>query len=109
MPVEDELKPWETLGPNGKVVGKDPRTMAKGELEAIGHRDMSPLKALRLRCLDCCAGSDSEVRNCTARKCPSWPFRMGSSPWRRFKLTDAQRAHLARMNGGAEGDEGDQE
>ena len=51
-------------------------------LRAAGYRPMSPLRALRLRCLDCCLGSANEVRLCTAVSCPAWPFRLGSSPWR---------------------------
>jgi hypothetical protein len=31
---------------------------------ALGHMRMSPLKALRLRCIDCSGGSASEVRLC---------------------------------------------
>jgi hypothetical protein len=110
MSDDTELKPvefWQTRKPNGEVVGRDPRQMGKEELESLGHRDMSPMRALRLRCLDCCGGNDAEVRFCTARKCPSWPFRMGASPWRKFKLTDAQRENLkklaeSRAKGGAE-------
>jgi hypothetical protein len=34
-------------------------------------------KAIRLKCLDCCCGSASEVRRCESRKCPLWRFRMG--------------------------------
>lgn len=34
-------------------------------------------KAIRLKCLDCCAGSFSEVRQCTATKCALWRYRMG--------------------------------
>lgn len=34
-------------------------------------------KAIRLKCLDCCAGSYSEVRLCSATKCPLWRYRMG--------------------------------
>ena len=67
---------------SGWDVGRDPRRMTKSELEALGHRSISPMKALRLRCLDCCADQPSEVRLCTAVKCPSWPFRMGTNPWR---------------------------
>ena len=89
---------WQKANPNGEVVGKDPRTMTEDELKSLGHRDMSPMRALRLRCLDCCGGSDTEVRYCTAKKCPSWPFRMGSSPWRKFKLTDAQRENLKKLH-----------
>ena len=34
-------------------------------------------KAIRLKCLDCCCGSASEVRRCELRKCPLWKYRMG--------------------------------
>lgn len=64
------------------LVGRDPRTLTRAGLAAAGHRPMSPLKALRARCRDCCAGSVHEVRLCTAVACPSWPFRMGRNPWR---------------------------
>ena len=67
---------------DGQEVGRDPHQMTLGELVALGHSPMSPLKALRLRCIDCCAGSSLEVRLCTAVSCPSWPFRMGRNPWR---------------------------
>lgn len=34
-------------------------------------------KAIRLRCLDCCAGSSHEVKLCTAYGCGNWPYRLG--------------------------------
>ena len=34
-------------------------------------------KAVRYRCLDCCAGSPHEVRLCPSSGCALWPFRMG--------------------------------
>ena len=78
---------------HGHAIGRDPQTMTHDELQALGHERMSPLKALRLRCVDCCAGSTYEVRRCTAVECPSWPFRLGRSPWREKKvLTDEERA-----------------
>ena len=67
---------------DGQEVGRDPHQMTSGELVALGHNPMSPPKALRLRCIDCSAGSSLEVRLCTAASCPSWPFRMGRNPWR---------------------------
>lgn len=82
---------------NGWDVGRDPRRMTREELMAAGHQPMSPLKALRLRCLDCCAGQPSEVRLCTAVGCPSWPFRMRNNPWRK-EPSEAQmeaRRHAA--------------
>ena len=74
-------------------VGRDPRAMSTAELEQLGHARVAPLRALRLKCLDCCNGSAQEVRLCTAVDCPSWPFRMGKNPWRR-KLDQEERAAL---------------
>lgn len=82
-------------GPDGCMVGRDPRTMTQAELLALGHQAMSQGAALRAKCLDCCAGSPHEVRLCVAISCPSWPFRMGANPWRAPKqLSDEQRAVL---------------
>jgi hypothetical protein len=75
---------------DGSDVGRDPRKVSREELIAAGHRAISPLKALRLRCLDCCADQPSEVRLCTAVGCANWPFRLGTNPWRK-EPTDAQR------------------
>ena len=66
----------------GQGVGRDPHQMTLGELVALGHSPMSPLKALRLRCNDCYGGCLKSVRGCTSKDCPSWPFRMGRNPWR---------------------------
>lgn len=38
---------------------------------------ISRSKAIRLKCLDCCAGQSAEVRKCTATHCPLWRYRMG--------------------------------
>jgi len=38
---------------------------------------VSRSKAIRLKCLDCCAGQAAEVRKCPAVDCPLWRFRMG--------------------------------
>ncbi len=67
---------------DGYDVGRDPRAMSADELEQLGHARVSPLRALRLKCFDCCNESAQEVRLCTAVDCPSWPFRMGKNPWR---------------------------
>ena len=78
---------------DGFDVGRDPRAMSADDLEQLGHARVSPLRALRLKCLDCCNGSAQEVRLCTAIDCPNWPFRMGKNPWRR-KLDQEERAAL---------------
>lgn len=67
---------------NGYMVGRDPREMSADEFTAMGHERLSQGEAIRAKCLDCCAGSPHEVRLCVAVACPSWPFRMGSNPYR---------------------------
>ena len=47
---------------DGYDVGRDPRAMSADELEQSGHARVSPLRALRLKCLDCCNDSAQEVR-----------------------------------------------
>ena len=41
-----------------------------------------PLKAIRLKCRDCCNGKLSEIRRCNAEGCPLWIFRMGHNSQR---------------------------
>jgi hypothetical protein len=90
------LKPGREIGPDGHSVGCDPRKMTREELQALGHEHMSPVAALRKRCIDCCAGTPHEVRLCASVDCASWPFRMGVNPWReKRKLSGEHRAALA--------------
>jgi hypothetical protein len=85
---------------DGHNVGRDPRHMPHDELAALGHAAMSPLKALRLRCIDCSGGSANEVRLCTAMQCPAWPFRMGSNRGaRRRARRGATRRGLSPIEG----------
>ncbi len=43
---------------------------------------LTPLKAIRANCLDCCAGQRKEVRECHLTDCPLWEYRMGRNPRR---------------------------
>ena len=40
----------------------------------------TPVKAIRKKCLDCCAGSRKEVRECTVIKCAIYAYRFGKRP-----------------------------
>ena len=40
---------------------------------------LTPLKAVRAHCLDCCEGSAKEVRLCPATGCDSHPIRSGKN------------------------------
>lgn len=81
---------------DGYDVGRDPRTMSAGELTQLGHAQVAPLKALRMKCVNCCNGSAPEVRLCTAVDCPSRPFRMGRNPWT-GPVSDARREQGRRL------------
>jgi len=44
---------------------------------------LSPLKAIRAKCLDCVADQPQEVRLCPCESCPLWSYRMGHNPSRK--------------------------
>jgi hypothetical protein len=50
------------------------------DTEATEHSTPTPLRAVRLACLECCNGSANEVRQCVATSCPLWTFRFGHRP-----------------------------
>ena len=56
---------------------------------------MTPMKAIRANCLDC-NGTPNEVKLCTCKDCPLWPFRLGKNPnIKPRNLTDEQRKAAA--------------
>lgn len=56
---------------------------------------MTPLKAIRAKCLDCCCGQAGEVRLCEVQSCPLYEFRMGHGP--KQNITDEERARRASL------------
>lgn len=53
---------------------------------------MTPMKAIRAKCLDCCSGSANEVRLCTCTDCALYDFRLGKNPnIKPREYTDEQR------------------
>jgi len=43
-------------------------------------RELTPIKAIRLKCLDCCCGSAPEVAKCHLEDCSLHPYRFGRRP-----------------------------
>lgn len=41
---------------------------------------LTPIKAIRLKCLDCCCNSANEVKLCKCDSCPLYPYRFGKRP-----------------------------
>jgi len=57
---------WLVIGnPDGSTEGQDPRDVP---IELLGNLP-GPLAAIEAKCIDCCAGSRSEVAKCTAIGC----------------------------------------
>jgi hypothetical protein len=40
----------------------------------------TPIKSIRLKCLDCCCGSPKEVELCPVTGCPLFLYRFGKRP-----------------------------
>ena len=55
------------------------------------EKRISPLKAIRLKCLDCSCGSFNEVKLCPVEKCPLYPFREGRNPFVQKQEWTAER------------------
>ena len=60
---------------------------------------LTPLRAIRAKCIDCCCGNPAEVRVCPCDDCPLHAFRMGHNP--NIALSDEQKdiraARLAKI------------
>lgn len=41
---------------------------------------LTPMRAIRKKCLDCSCDQAGEVRNCQIERCPLWPYRFGRNP-----------------------------
>lgn len=41
---------------------------------------LTPIKAIRKKCLLCSCGHVAEVRECPVKGCPLYPYRMGKRP-----------------------------
>jgi hypothetical protein len=68
-----------------------------------------PLKAIRLKCLDCTNNQPSEIKDCLIPTCPLFEFRMGHNPNRKgmgnrgaFQKT-SDSTNDSPANSGAEG------
>ena len=55
----------------------------------------NPVKAIRLKCLDCSGGSSAEVAQCAITDCALYPFRIGRNPFRTVELSEEEREKRA--------------
>ena len=57
--------------------------------------DLTPMRAIRAKCIDCSGGNRSEVTHCTVKTCPLWPYRLGRRP--RID-SEEEKVHVAMGN-----------
>ena len=57
----------------------------------------SPIRAVRLKCLDCTCGSAKEIEACPIKACPLWAFRFGKNPYRKPVSEERRAAAAERM------------
>ena len=50
----------------------------EGRAKALGIP--KPMKAIRLKCLDCVCHQEKLIRECPVMTCALWPYRMGRYP-----------------------------
>ncbi len=50
-------------------------------------KKLTPMRAIRQKCLECCAGQASEVRNCMIQNCALYRYRFGHRPETHDKVT----------------------
>jgi hypothetical protein len=55
---------------------------------------LTPLKAIRAKCMDCSDMSAKEVRLCPCKECPLYPFRFGKNPSRKGIGGNIQNAKI---------------
>lgn len=66
----------------------------------MDEKRISPLKAIRLKCMECSCGSSYEVKLCPVTQCALYPFREGHNPYTKKRewteeQREAQRARIA--------------
>jgi hypothetical protein len=73
------------------------KSALRNQAFAAGHVGRPVLKAIREKCLDCCAYQPSEVAKCVSSACPLWPYRFGRNPFSRHPggMPPGRRDHAA--------------
>lgn len=66
-------------------------------------KEITPMKAIRQKCLDCSCGQVSEIKECPIKKCPLYSFRMGyklDENGNRKKSRTITQEHLEKLKAG---------
>lgn len=71
----------------------------------MSEQKLSPLKAIRAKCLDCSCDSYQEVGNCPVTTCAIWPYRFGKGNrvGRRLSPEHLEKLQMGRVKRQEEG------
>ena len=53
------------------------------------------LRAIKLKCLDCSTYNINEIKECSVKNCPLYPFRLGKNPFRKREISEEERTKLS--------------
>lgn len=48
--------------------------------DGIREKTLTPMRAMRAKCMECSNFKWSEVRDCEMKDCPLWVYRLGKNP-----------------------------
>ena len=66
------------------------------EFDREVSENTNPMRAIKLKCLDCSTYNTNEIKECIVKKCPLYPFRLGKNPFRKKKeLSEEERNKLS--------------
>ncbi len=55
----------------------------------------TPIKAIKIFCIECCGGNKSYVKECTSTKCSLYDYRLGKNPNRKMReYTEEEKEQL---------------
>lgn len=46
-------------------------------------KELTPLRAIRMKCMECAAGHPKQIRYCAITNCPLYMYRFGHNPKRK--------------------------
>ena len=82
------------------LTGDDKKVLKRKEviLEAYEGEKLTPGKAMRAFCIDCCGGSRNEVYLCPSTDCSLWAYRLGKNPYLQDRVISDERMEKLREN-----------
>ncbi|MCX7010526.1 MAG: hypothetical protein NTY53_25330 [Kiritimatiellaeota bacterium] len=62
-------------------------------------KKLTPMMAIRAKCVDCCCRQLKEIRLCEIETCSLWPYRMGHRPGGTTPTPNGVRGKNRTLNG----------